>query len=163
MSECGIIDVLHVEDDPGYALTVRKSFAQASRNSRLHAVTDGRQALRFLRRAGEHVGAPSRAACLLRGIPVTGTGIAGLVTGLLLIGWAANGDGQQLARFARTGARCWRAGPPAVRMAAAVQRGLAVPGRLDSWYAFQVSPGSRAGPGTGTGGGASASSWTRSA
>jgi CheY-like chemotaxis protein len=58
MSERGVIDVLHVEDDPGYALIVRKSFAQASRNCRFHAVTDGRQALRFLRRAGEHAGAP---------------------------------------------------------------------------------------------------------
>jgi CheY-like chemotaxis protein len=58
MFERGVIDVLHVEDDPGYALIVRKSFAQASRNSRFHTVTDGRHALRFLRRAGEHVGAP---------------------------------------------------------------------------------------------------------
>jgi hypothetical protein len=42
MSERGVIDVLHVEDDPGYALIVRKSFAQASRNSRFHARMAGR-------------------------------------------------------------------------------------------------------------------------
>jgi CheY-like chemotaxis protein len=54
----GVIHVLLVEDDPGYALMVSKSFALASTNSRLHVVTDGRQALEFLRQAGEHAGAP---------------------------------------------------------------------------------------------------------
>ena len=58
MSERGVIDVLHVEGDPGYALIVCEAFARASRNSRFHAVADGRQALRFLRRACEHAGAP---------------------------------------------------------------------------------------------------------
>ncbi len=57
MPERGVVDVLHVEDDPGYALMVRKSLALAG-SSRLHAVRDGRQALRFLRRAGEHASAP---------------------------------------------------------------------------------------------------------
>ncbi len=65
MRERGVIDVLLVEDDPGYALLVSKSFAVASRNSRLHAVTDGRQALRFLRQAGEHAGAPRPGLILL--------------------------------------------------------------------------------------------------
>ena len=58
MPERGVVDVLHVEDDPGYALMVRKSLALAGSSSRLHAVTDGRQALRFLRQAGEHASAP---------------------------------------------------------------------------------------------------------
>jgi CheY-like chemotaxis protein len=58
MPERGVVDVLHVEDDPGYALLVRKSLARAGSSSRLHAVTDGRQALRFLRQAGEHATAP---------------------------------------------------------------------------------------------------------
>ena len=58
MPERGVADVLHVEDDPGYALMVRKSLAQAGSRSRLYAVADGRQALRFLRRAGEHASAP---------------------------------------------------------------------------------------------------------
>ena len=57
MPERGVVDVLHVEDDPGYALMVRKSLALAG-SSRLHVVTDGREALRFLRRDGEHAGAP---------------------------------------------------------------------------------------------------------
>jgi DNA-binding response OmpR family regulator len=65
MSERGVTDVLLVEDDPGYALMVRKAFALASENSRLHVVTDGREALRFLRRAGEHVGAPRPGLVLL--------------------------------------------------------------------------------------------------
>ena len=51
------VDVLMVEDDPGDALMVRESFAQA-RNNRFHVVPDGHQALRFLRQAGEHAGAP---------------------------------------------------------------------------------------------------------
>ncbi len=59
MSERGVTDVLLIEDDPGYALMVRKSFALVSKSSRLHVVTDGREALRFLRRAGEHAGAPA--------------------------------------------------------------------------------------------------------
>lgn len=44
---------------------VRKAFALASENSRLHVVTDGREALRFLRQAGEHVGAPRPGLVLL--------------------------------------------------------------------------------------------------
>ena len=52
------VDVLMVEDDPGDALMVRESFAQAGRNNRFHVVPDGHQALRFLRQAGEHAGAP---------------------------------------------------------------------------------------------------------
>jgi hypothetical protein len=59
MSERGVIDVLHVEDDPGYALMVRKSFAQASQNSRFHVVTDGRQALGFLRRPASTAARPA--------------------------------------------------------------------------------------------------------
>jgi len=58
MAERGVVDVLLVEDDPGYAHMVRKSLAAAGNSSRLHAVTDGRQALRFLRHDGEHAAAP---------------------------------------------------------------------------------------------------------
>jgi CheY-like chemotaxis protein len=65
MFERGVTDVLLVEDDPGYALMVRKSFALASKNSRLHVVTDGGQALRFLHQAGEHAGAPRPGLVLL--------------------------------------------------------------------------------------------------
>ena len=65
MSERGVTDVLLVEDDPGYALMVRKAFTVASKDSRLHVVTDGREALRFLRRAAEHAGAPRPGLVLL--------------------------------------------------------------------------------------------------
>ena len=58
MSERGAVDVLLVEDDPGDALMVREFFAQANRNNRFHVLTDGRQALRFLRQVGEHADAP---------------------------------------------------------------------------------------------------------
>ena len=50
--------MLLVEDDPGDALIVRESFAQAGRNNRFHIVPDGQQALRLLRQAGEHAAAP---------------------------------------------------------------------------------------------------------
>lgn len=59
------VDVLLVEDDPGDALMVRESFAQAGKNNRFHVVPDGHQALRFLRRAGEHAGAPRPGLILL--------------------------------------------------------------------------------------------------
>jgi CheY-like chemotaxis protein len=58
MAVRGVVDVLLIEDDPGDALMLRESFALAGRNNRFHMVTDGRQALRFLRQAGEHAGAP---------------------------------------------------------------------------------------------------------
>jgi CheY-like chemotaxis protein len=59
------IDVLLVEDDPGDALMVRESFAIAGRDDRFHVVPDGRQALRFLRRAGERADAPRPGLVLL--------------------------------------------------------------------------------------------------
>src|ERR1700733_5202945 len=65
MSERGIVDVLLVEDDPGDALMVRESFAQASTNNRFHVVSDGAQALQFLRQVGEHARAPRPGLILL--------------------------------------------------------------------------------------------------
>ena len=52
------IDVLRVEEDPGYTLMIREAFESTKVRNRLSAVTDGVQALEFLRRAGEHSGAP---------------------------------------------------------------------------------------------------------
>jgi CheY-like chemotaxis protein len=65
MSGSGPVDVLMVEDDPGDALMVRESFAQAGRHNRFHVVPDGHQALQFLRQAGEHAGAPRPGLILL--------------------------------------------------------------------------------------------------
>jgi CheY-like chemotaxis protein len=51
------IDVLLVEDDPGDTLMIREAFEDNKVRNRLSAVTDGVQALEFLRRKGEHAGA----------------------------------------------------------------------------------------------------------
>jgi CheY-like chemotaxis protein len=61
----GLVHVLMVEDDPGDALMVRESFAQAGKNSRFHVVPDGEEALRFLRRSGEYGDAPRPGLVLL--------------------------------------------------------------------------------------------------
>jgi hypothetical protein len=53
-----IVDVLLVEDDPGDALIVRETFDHYKIRNTLHVVTDGEQALRFVRRDGEFAGAP---------------------------------------------------------------------------------------------------------
>ncbi len=52
------IDVLLVEDDPGDTLMIREAFEDNKVRNRLTCVTDGVQALEFLRREGEHAGAP---------------------------------------------------------------------------------------------------------
>jgi CheY-like chemotaxis protein len=52
------IDVLLVEDDPGDTLIVREAFADNKVRNALTCVTDGVEALRYLRREGEHAGAP---------------------------------------------------------------------------------------------------------
>lgn len=53
-----MIDVLLVEDDAGDALIVREALEQYRVRNTLHVVTDGEQALRFVRRTGEFTGAP---------------------------------------------------------------------------------------------------------
>jgi CheY-like chemotaxis protein len=52
------IDVLLVEDDPGDTLMIREAFEDNKVRNRLTCVTDGVQALEFLRREGGHAGAP---------------------------------------------------------------------------------------------------------
>jgi CheY-like chemotaxis protein len=52
------IEILLVEDDPGDVLITREAFADHKVTNRLSVCTDGAEALRFLRRQGEHVGAP---------------------------------------------------------------------------------------------------------
>lgn len=51
------IEILLVEDDPGDVLITREAFAEHKVSNRLTVCTDGAEALRFLRREGEHAGA----------------------------------------------------------------------------------------------------------
>ena len=52
------IEVLLVEDSPGDIRLTREAFRDVNRSIHLHVVTDGLEALAFLRQQGEHVGAP---------------------------------------------------------------------------------------------------------
>ena len=53
-----LVDVLLVEDDDGDALMTREAFEFYKIRNPLHVVTDGEQALRFVRRDGEFADAP---------------------------------------------------------------------------------------------------------
>ena len=53
-----LIDVLLVEDDPGDVLLIQEAFEDNKVRNRLHCVSDGVEALAFLRREGEHAEAP---------------------------------------------------------------------------------------------------------
>jgi CheY-like chemotaxis protein len=52
------IEVLLVEDDPGDVLLIREAFEHNKLSNRLHVVSDGVEALEFMRRRGEHADAP---------------------------------------------------------------------------------------------------------
>src|SRR5918994_8015939 len=52
------IEVLLVEDDPGDVLMTREAFEQHKLRNTLHVVSDGVQAVAFLRREGEYADAP---------------------------------------------------------------------------------------------------------
>ncbi len=68
MPDCGdpkVIDVLLVEDDEGDVLMTREAFEYHRINNRLHVVTDGDQALQFLRRTGAFTDAPRPGLILL--------------------------------------------------------------------------------------------------
>ncbi len=56
-SEVRIINVLLVEDDPGDVLMTREAFEEYL-NNRLDVVSDGGEALSYLRREGEYADAP---------------------------------------------------------------------------------------------------------
>jgi len=62
---CEIVDVLLVEDDPGDILMTREAFQQHKIQNKLHVVTDGEQALQFLRQTGEYAKAPRPGLVLL--------------------------------------------------------------------------------------------------
>jgi CheY-like chemotaxis protein len=59
------VDVLLVEDDPGDVLMIREAFEQRGMRNRLHVVSDGEQAIEFLRRAGDFSAAPTPGLILL--------------------------------------------------------------------------------------------------
>ncbi|MFF7249539.1 response regulator [Embleya sp. NPDC008237] len=54
----GAIEVLLVEDDPGDVLMTREAFADNKVRNSLHVVSDGVEAVAFLRREGEFADAP---------------------------------------------------------------------------------------------------------
>ena len=60
-----LVDVLLVEDDQGDVLMTREAFEHYRILNELHVVTDGEQALRFLRRDGEYADAPRPGLILL--------------------------------------------------------------------------------------------------
>jgi CheY-like chemotaxis protein len=60
-----LIDVLLVEDDPGDVLLIQEAFEDNKVRNRLHCVSDGVDALAFLRREGEHADAPAPDLVLL--------------------------------------------------------------------------------------------------
>jgi len=53
-----VIDVLLVEDDPGDVVLIREAFEHNKVYNALHVVSDGVQALEFLRREGDYADAP---------------------------------------------------------------------------------------------------------
>ena len=56
-SEARVINVLLVEDDPGDVLMTREAFEEYL-NNRLDVVSDGGEAISYLRREGEYADAP---------------------------------------------------------------------------------------------------------
>jgi len=63
--ECQPVHVLLVEDDPGDVLMTKEAFEHYKLRNVLHAVTDGEQALHFLRRTGGYADAPRPGLILL--------------------------------------------------------------------------------------------------
>ena len=59
------LDVLLVEDDPGDVLMTKEAFEHYKLRNVLHVVTDGEQALQFLRRSGDYADAPRPGLILL--------------------------------------------------------------------------------------------------
>ncbi len=63
--EARVIDVLLVEDDEGDVLMTREAFEHYKIQNRLHVVSDGEQAMQFLRREGQYADAPRPGLILL--------------------------------------------------------------------------------------------------
>lgn len=60
-----VIDVLLVEDDPGDVLMTREAFEHHKIANQLHVVSDGVEAVAFLRREGKYADAPRPGLVLL--------------------------------------------------------------------------------------------------
>jgi CheY-like chemotaxis protein len=60
-----LIDVLMVDDDEGDVLLTREAFEYYKVRNKLHVVSDGEQALQFLRRTGQYADAPRPGLILL--------------------------------------------------------------------------------------------------
>ena len=58
VSGTGSIEILLVEDDPGDVFMTREALRESKVMNGLHVVSDGEEAMRFLRREGAHAGAP---------------------------------------------------------------------------------------------------------
>ena len=58
LDESRVVDVLLVEDDEGDVLMTREAFEYYKIQNRLHVVSDGEQAMQFLRREGQYANAP---------------------------------------------------------------------------------------------------------
>ena len=58
-----VIEVLLVEDDPGDVVLIREAFEHNKVHNALHVVSDGVEALEFLRREGEHADARGPTSC----------------------------------------------------------------------------------------------------
>src|ERR1700760_1866807 len=65
LDEVRVIDVLLVEDDEGDVLMTREAFEYYKIQNRLHVVSDGEQAMQFLRREGQYADAPRPGLILL--------------------------------------------------------------------------------------------------
>ena len=57
--------VLVVDDDPGDVLLIREALTPAGHHRDVHVAVDGREAIAFLRRTGEHADAPRPDVVLL--------------------------------------------------------------------------------------------------
>jgi CheY-like chemotaxis protein len=60
-----VVDVLLVEDDPGDILMTQEAFADHKVHNRLHVVSDGVEAMAFLRKEGSYADVPSPDLILL--------------------------------------------------------------------------------------------------
>jgi CheY-like chemotaxis protein len=60
-----VIQVLLVEDDPGDVLMTREAFEDNKVATTLHVVSDGAEAMEFLRKEGDHSDAPTPDLVLL--------------------------------------------------------------------------------------------------
>jgi CheY-like chemotaxis protein len=65
MESVRVVDVLLVEDDPGDVLMTQEAFADHKVHNRLHVVSDGVEAMAFLRKEGSYADVPTPDLILL--------------------------------------------------------------------------------------------------